>query len=198
MASISFNSKMTRSPSAANASKPPSGTPPSNRGAASSAISPSNGFDPSSSFFPHALPGSEAPRTSPRRVRSWRKWFWPLAGLLLLAGGSVYFVHQPAQDASTPNSGGPRIPATDAAPSAKAARLGGRVVREGPQPTAQTRVTHTLPGSVSPSQMLPPSRAQEMQSVAGPAEKAATPLPAINATPHVTHTGPIAPPGEPR
>src|SRR6478672_8917007 len=124
MASISSNSKVTRSPSTAKTSKPPSGSAQSQHGAHHSAalVSAASDFDPSSSFFPHALPDSEAPLTSPRRARRWGIWLWPIAGMLLLAAGSFYYVQRPAQDRSAPDSHSAQIPAVEAAPSAKAPR----------------------------------------------------------------------------
>ena len=196
MASISSDSKVTRSPSAANESKPASGPAQMQRAVAASAPPPSSasGFDPSSSFFPPRLPGSEAATTSPQHAASWGKWLWLLAAFLLGAGSSLYYVQRQAQDRSTPNFGNAR--AVDAAPSANAVRSVGR---EGPQPTAQGYVTHTLPGGAPPTKIPAATGAQDAQPVAAPASKAAAPLPAVNAVlPRVTHTQPSAAAGEQR
>jgi len=195
MASITSDSKVTRSPSAATASKPPGGSPQTGRGAAPSApASAARGFDPSSSFFPQALPGIDAPTASPQRVQSWRKWLWPLGGLLLVGGGSLYYVQQQAQDRSVPDARSTRIPANNAAPSANAARPDGNVGRQGPQPTSQARITHTLPAGAPPAgappAKIPSIRAtQDTRPVVAPADNPAAELPAMDHTlPRVTHT----------
>lgn len=187
MASITSDSKVTRSPSAATASKPP-GSPQSQRGAAPSApaASAASGFDPSSSFFPQALPGIDAPTASPQRVQSWRKWLWPLAGLLLVVGGSLYYVKQQAQDRSVADTRSARIPTVNAASSAKAARPDGR---EGPQPTTQARITHTLPAGAPPAKIPAVRAMQDTRLIAAPADNPAAELPAMDHTfPRVTHT----------
>ena len=194
MASINSDSKVTRVPSAAKAA---SGSPQSQRAVAASTppASSANDFDPSSSFFPHTLPGGEPPTSSSQRVPSRGKRLWLLAALLLVAGSSLYYVQRQAQDHSASDSGSAGIPAVDAA---KAARPDKGVVRQGPQSTAQGRVTHTLPASAPPPKPAA-GRSPDTQLVASPAEKAAEPLRAMkDPVPHVTHTRPDPSTGEDR
>jgi len=191
MPSISSDSKFTKAPSPAKASRPPSGSTQNQRraGPLASPVSGASDFDPSSSFFPNTLPGSEAPTSSPPRVPSWRKWLWPLGALLLVAAASLYYVQRHAQEPSATDSSSAGTTAVDATPSAKAARPDSGVRRVGPQPTAQTGVTHTLPAGAPAQKITAVGTAQATRLVPASAEKAAARVPAMkDPLPPVTHT----------
>jgi len=210
VANISSDSKVTILPSSARASdvsKPRSADAQGQQGAAASATAPSgvSSFDPSSSFFPQALPEGEAPAISPQRRPGRARWIWPLAGLLVVAAASVYYFLRQAEHTARIDSAG--APALDAAPSAKAAPPGSGVASAGLQNAGQARVTHTLPGGSQSPESGAAVRVQSTTSVAAHTENAVAPLPKTNPAetptaapmqvydpaPRVTHTRPIAP-----
>jgi hypothetical protein len=199
MASISSDSKITTLPSNARtseAAKPSSAAPPVPHAppAPATPVSEASGFDPNSSFFPHSLPVGDAPATEARRVPQWARWIWAIAGVLLLAGAFLYYYFQTPGEKGSAVSRSARTSPPDAGASAKPVRGTSAV---GAQPhSAESRVTHTLPGDAPPSDSPAAVRTQDPVPPSASAAKPDAPVPTptlIPARPRVTHTQPSAP-----
>jgi len=211
MASISSDSKITTLPSNARtseAAKPSSGeaaklstvnpqVPQATAAAATPPISALSGFDPNSSFFPPNLPVGDAPATDARRSPQRTRWIGLAAGVLLLAGGILYYNLQAPREkgsADTPHSA--RASPGEAGSGAKPLRGTNAVVVDAQQHDAQSRVTHTLPADAAPSASPAPVRTREPAPASASVAKSEAPVAAptpIHPLPHVTHTHPIAP-----